>query len=94
MPTCRVTKVGRRQHALGLKFLFPKPCTTKAGEEMSHFACLGICHVSSCHGSELPWQHHCHCGRELAAGVHACCTVNLLLFFAFSHSVGRQEPVQ
>lgn len=32
--------------------------------------------------------------RVLAVGMHSYHTINLLLFFAFWHSVGRQEPVQ
>lgn len=32
--------------------------------------------------------------KALAVGLHACRPINPLLFFAFWHSVGRQEPVQ
>lgn len=32
--------------------------------------------------------------KALAAGLHACRPINPLLFFAFWHAVGRQEPVQ
>ena len=32
--------------------------------------------------------------KALAVGLHTCRPINPLLFFAFWHSVGRQEPVQ
>lgn len=32
--------------------------------------------------------------KALAVGLHTCHPINPLLFFAFWHSVGRQEPIQ
>lgn len=60
---------------------------------MRHFAWLSDCHGSG-HDRAAMIVSLQEGARVLAVGMHAYHTINLLLFFAFWHSVGRQEPVQ